>query len=146
VSVILVLKFWYSNSYSRLKSGNGDFFGHIPVKCGVSEGGVLSPHIFNASIENVLSGIRSSVLLQCLMGTTDIILGFNMVLSLDELATATGSSNVEILELYHGRNVVSCFIHQCGLDRKLQKHWKSTQSIEYKFNCRILHEPTKYPN
>ncbi|KAK2702240.1 hypothetical protein QYM36_019102, partial [Artemia franciscana] len=83
---------------------------------------------------------------KCLMETTDFILGFNMVLSLDELATATGSSNVEILELFHGRNVVDCFIHQCGLDRELQKHWKSTQSIEYKFNCQILHEPTKYPD
>ncbi|KAK2703159.1 hypothetical protein QYM36_018300 [Artemia franciscana] len=69
-----------------------------------------------------------------------------MVLSLDELATATGSSKLEILELFNGRNVVDCFIHQCGLDRELQKHWKSTQSIEYKFNCRILDEPTKYPD
>ena len=67
-SVILVLKFWYSNSYLRLKSGNGDFFGHIPVKCGVGQGGVHSPHIFNASIGNVLSGIRSS----CFTGFTDV--------------------------------------------------------------------------
>jgi hypothetical protein len=67
-SVILVLKFWYSNSYLRLKSGSGDFFGHIPVKCGVRQGGVLFPHIFIASIEHDLSGICS----YCLMGFTDV--------------------------------------------------------------------------
>ena len=67
-SVILILKFWYSNSYLRLKSGNGIFFGHIPVKCGVIQGGVLSPLIFNASIKSVLSGIRSF----CFTGFTDV--------------------------------------------------------------------------
>ena len=67
-----------------------------------------------------------------------------MVLSLDELVITTGSSNVEILELFNGRNIVDCFIHQCGIDREIQKHFqeiqKSTKSIEYKFNCRIVHD------
>ncbi|KAK2707464.1 hypothetical protein QYM36_015232 [Artemia franciscana] len=73
-----------------------------------------------------------------------------MVLSLDELVITTGSSNVEIVELFTGRNIVDCFIHQCGIDREIQKHFqeiqKSTKSIEYKFNCRIVHDCTKYPD
>ena len=58
-SVIHVLKFWYSNSFLRLKSGTG-YCGNIPVQSGVRQGGVLSPYLFNACIQNVLLGIKPS--------------------------------------------------------------------------------------
>ena len=67
-SVIHMLRFWYSHSYIRLKSLDNSYFGHIPVRCGVRQGGVLSPYIFNACIENVLSKISTT----CLLGPSDI--------------------------------------------------------------------------
>ena len=63
-----MLRFWYSHSYLRLKSLDNSYFGHIPVRSGVRQGGVLSPYIFNACIENVLSKISTT----CLLGPSDI--------------------------------------------------------------------------
>ena len=68
ISIIFVLRFWYSNTYVRLKS-NGLTFGNIPVKCGVKKGGVLSSYIFNACIPSVLTKIQSS----CFFGYSDDI-------------------------------------------------------------------------
>ena len=55
----LVLPFLHS-----LKSLDNSYFGHIPVRYGVRRGGVLSPYIFNACIENVLSKISTTCLLE----------------------------------------------------------------------------------
>ena len=66
-SIISLLRFWYSNSYVRLKS-NGCVFGNIPVKSGVRQGGVLSPYIFNACISSVINKIPSS----CFFGFSEV--------------------------------------------------------------------------
>ena len=63
-----MLRFWYSHSYLRLKSLDNFDFGHIPVRCGGRQGGFLSPYIFNACIEDVLSTISTT----CLLGPSDI--------------------------------------------------------------------------
>ena len=60
-SVINALRFWYSHSYSRLKSSDNSSFGHVPVRCG--EGRVPFPYIFNACVEDVLLKISTTSLL-----------------------------------------------------------------------------------
>ena len=66
--VIHMLCFWYSHSYLCPKSLGNSYFGHIPVCCGVRQGGVLLLYIFNACIENVLSKILNT----CLLRPSDI--------------------------------------------------------------------------
>jgi len=63
-SIMPVHRFWYSSSNLRLKSLDNSYFGHIPVRCSVRQGRVLSPYIFNARIENVLSKISTTCLLR----------------------------------------------------------------------------------
>ena len=62
--VIYVPRFWYSHSYLRLKSLDDSCFGHSPVRCGVRQEAALSPYIFNAFIEDVLSKISTTCLLE----------------------------------------------------------------------------------
>jgi len=59
ISIISVLRFWYSNSYVRMKS-NGLIFANIPVKCAVRQEVVLPSYIFNACISSVLTKIQES--------------------------------------------------------------------------------------
>ena len=66
-SVICVLRFWYANSYVRLRSGE-IFFGNIPIRSGLRQGGVLSPYLFNACLYPVLSRIFPS----CFTGLTNL--------------------------------------------------------------------------
>ena len=63
-SVIYVLRFWYPYSYLYPKPLDNSYFGHIPVRCGVTHEGVLSPYIFNACIEDVLSKILTTCMLE----------------------------------------------------------------------------------
>lgn len=58
-SIICVLRFWYQNSFIQLRQGSRAF-GKIPVRSGVRQGSVLSPHIFKACLLSVLNMIPLS--------------------------------------------------------------------------------------
>ena len=64
-SVIYLLRFWYSNSYLRLKSSPETT---IKVLRGVRQGGVLSPTLFKICISTVLEKISGTYF----SGSTDI--------------------------------------------------------------------------
>ena len=57
--VIHILKFCNNNSFLLLKSGTG-FYRNISVQSRVRQDKVLSPYLFNACIQNALSGIKPS--------------------------------------------------------------------------------------
>ena len=58
-SVILFLRYWYSNSFLSLKSSPATT---IKVKWGVRQGGVLSPSLFKICIFGVLAKISATYL------------------------------------------------------------------------------------
>ena len=59
LSVILLLRYWYSNSFLRLKSVPAS---NIKLKRGLRQGGVLSPTLFNLCISGVLAKISATYL------------------------------------------------------------------------------------
>ena len=63
ISVIFLLRYWYSNSFLRIKTDMSVSESKIPVWCGVWQGAVLSPFIFKFCISSVLSSIPSTCIL-----------------------------------------------------------------------------------
>jgi len=68
LSVIFLLKFWYSNSYLRIKTNGALSSSNVLVRRGVRQGGVLSPSIFKFCISGILENISS----MCFVGLSDI--------------------------------------------------------------------------
>ena len=65
--IILLLRFCYGDSYIRLKM-QSRVFGNIPVRLGLSQGGVLSPYLFKMCINHLVTNIKST----CFLDYTNI--------------------------------------------------------------------------
>ena len=63
ISVIFLLRYWYSNSFLRIKMDIRVSESKIPVRRGVRQGAVLSPSIFKLCISSVLSSIPPTCIL-----------------------------------------------------------------------------------
>jgi len=63
ISVIFLLRYWYSNSVLRIKTNMRVSDSKIPVRRWVRQGAVLSPSIFKLCISSVLSSIPPTCIL-----------------------------------------------------------------------------------
>ena len=63
ISVIFLLRYWYSNSFLRIKTDMRVSDSKIPIRRGVRQGAVISPSIFKLCISSVLSSIPPTCIL-----------------------------------------------------------------------------------
>ena len=59
LSIVMLLRFWYSNSFLQLESAPDTI---IRMRRGVRQGGVLSPTLFKICISSVLAKISGTYL------------------------------------------------------------------------------------
>ena len=66
LSLVSLLRYWYANSFLRIKAEGVISDSKIPVRCGVRQGAVLSPSIFKLCISSVLSSIPTTCIFQAI--------------------------------------------------------------------------------